>query len=58
MDYVIELLETQKKQLSRNVINQKLMQKDIRKGISELSKITEITKAIKVLKTKRYKYQK
>ncbi|WP_438425698.1 hypothetical protein [Aquimarina macrocephali] len=57
MDYVIELLEMKKRQLNREVMNQNLLQKDIRKGISELSKITEITKAIKVLKTKRYKYK-
>lgn len=57
MEYVIEMLETKKKKLRREIINQNLMQKNIRKGTSELSKITEITKAIKILKSKKNKYK-
>lgn len=57
MEYVIEMLETKKKKLRREIINQNLMRKNIRKGISELSKITEITKAIKILKSKKNKYK-
>ncbi|WP_159090841.1 hypothetical protein [Aquimarina aquimarini] len=58
MQYVIELLEVEKKQIDIKVRNHKLMQKDMKKAVSELSKITEIKKAIKILKSKhqRYKY--
>ncbi|WP_158237336.1 hypothetical protein [Aquimarina sp. MAR_2010_214] len=57
MDYAIELLEIKKWQLNREIMNKNLLQKDIRKGISELSKVTEITKAIKILKSKKYKHK-
>ena len=57
MEYVIELLEIRKKQLNREVIRKNLLRKDIRQGISELSKITEISRAIKILKAKKYHYK-
>jgi len=52
MQYAIETLEKEKKSIERNIRNNNLMQADIRKATQELSKITELKKAIKILKIK------
>lgn len=55
MLYVIQLLETEKKTIERNVRDNNLMQNSMKKAAQELSKITELKKAIKVLKNKNAK---
>ena len=50
--YAILILEKEKKTIERNIRDNKLMQSNMRKATQELSKITELKKAIKVLKIK------
>ncbi|WP_164914208.1 hypothetical protein [Aquimarina sediminis] len=57
MKYVIELLEAQKKIIDYKVRDQKLMRRDMKMAVAELSKITEIKKAIKILKSKTNKHR-
>lgn len=52
MLYAIKTLEKEKKSIERNIRENNLMQADMRKATSELSKITELKKAIKILKIK------
>lgn len=52
MQYVIQLLETEKKNIERNIRDNNLMQNSMKKAGQELSKITELKKAIKILKLK------
>ena len=58
MEYVIELLEAEKRQIGQKIRNQRLMEKDMKKAVTELAKVTEIKKAIKILKLKTNKYKK
>ena len=55
MDYVIQLLEQEKKVIERSIKEKGLMQTDIRKDAKELLKITQIKKALKILKLKNRK---
>ncbi len=52
MEYVIELLEENKKYLERNVIKTNLMQVDMQKATRDLKKVSELKRAIKILKSK------
>lgn len=56
MQYAIQALEKEKKTIERNIRSKNLMQSDMRKATKELAKITELKKAIKVLKIKNRKY--
>lgn len=55
MDYVIELLEENKKYLERNIRDNNLMQTNMRKATAELSQISQLKRAIKILKLKNNK---
>lgn len=55
MKYVIELLEENKKFLKRNVTKTNLMQDNMQKATRELKKISELKRAIKILKIKNRK---
>lgn len=55
MQYAVQTLEKEKRNLERNIKSNNLMQADMRKATEELSKITELKKAIKVLKSKNKK---
>lgn len=55
MDYVITLLEQEKKRIERHVRNTDLMQQDMEKAVRELTKVTAIKKAIKIIKLKNRK---
>lgn len=52
MKYAIQTLEKHIKTIDRNIRDNKLMLTNMRKATSEFSKITELKKAIKVLKLK------
>lgn len=52
MDYVIDLLKQNKKYLERHIKKVDLMQNDIHKATKELHRVTELKKAIKILKQK------
>lgn len=52
MDFAISLLNEHKKAIDRNIKSTDLMQKDMTIATSELAKVSEIKKAIKVLKSK------
>lgn len=52
MKYSINILESEKKRIDRNVKESSLMQKNIKEAMVELSKISELKKAIKILKQK------
>lgn len=53
MDFVIKLLETYKKEINKNIHTNDLMRTDMKKANEELSRITEIRKAIRILKSKK-----
>jgi hypothetical protein len=55
MEYVIELLEENKKYLERNVIKTNLMQINMQKATRDLKKVSELKRAIKILKLKNRK---
>jgi hypothetical protein len=55
MDYVIDMLEENKKYLERHIKKVGLMQTDMRKATKELHRVTELKKAIKILKQKQRK---
>lgn len=55
MDYVIKLLEGNKKQLERHIRDNNLMQKNMKKAAEELSHISQLKRAIKILKQKNRK---
>lgn len=55
MDYVIELLEENKKYLERHIRDNKLMQTNMQKATEELSQISQLKRAIKILKLKNRK---
>ncbi|MFD1631117.1 hypothetical protein [Pseudopedobacter beijingensis] len=50
MDYIISILEQEKNRINRRIYDENLMQKNMKAVTAELSKITEIKKAIKILK--------
>lgn len=50
MEFAINLLEEHKKAIDKSIKSTNLMQKDISKASQELSKISQLKKAIKVLK--------
>lgn len=52
MDYVIELLEENKKYLERHIRDNNLMQKNMKKASEELSHVSQLKRAIKILKLK------
>lgn len=55
MKYSINILESEKMRIDRSIKNNNLMNKDMRKAMAELSKISELKKAIKILKQKALK---
>ncbi|WP_158500335.1 hypothetical protein [Sphingobacterium sp. ML3W] len=55
MDYVIELLEKNKKYLERNIRDNKLMQTNMKKATEELGQVSQLKRAIKILKLKNKK---
>ncbi|MCL1650592.1 hypothetical protein M2T70_16645 [Elizabethkingia anophelis] len=55
MDYVIELLEENRKYLERHIRDNNLMQKDMKKATEELSQVSQLKRAIKILKLKNRK---
>lgn len=52
MKYAIQILETEKKNIERNIRDNNLMQDNMKKATQDFSKITELKKAIKILKLK------
>jgi hypothetical protein len=56
MNYVIQLLETEKKSIERSLRNNNLMHTDMQQAVKELAKITEIKRAVKMLKSKEKKW--
>ncbi|WP_226294419.1 hypothetical protein [Aquimarina algicola] len=54
MEEVIKILEEEKKHINNKVRANNLMKEDMKKAVAELSKITQIKKAIKILKLKKY----
>lgn len=57
MNYVIYILEREKKMIDREIRNDELMQQDMKKARIALSKINELKKAIKILKQKKKIYE-
>jgi len=55
MDYVIELLETHKKYLERNVRDQTMTRRDMKQASLELSHINQLKRVLKLLKVKNTK---
>lgn len=51
MEYAINLLQEHKKAIDKNVKSSDLMRKDISRASQELAKVSELKKAIKILKT-------
>lgn len=52
MDFVIKLLEKEKKIIAQQIHEEDLMHKNMKEATLQLKRITEIKKAIKVLKAK------
>ena len=52
MTYVIKLLETEKTSIERSMKAGDLMRRDMKRASEEFRKLTEIKKALKVLKAK------
>jgi len=52
MEYVIELLEKERKHLERNVRDQDLMHKNMNQATLQLKYINELKRAVKILKGK------
>lgn len=55
MEYAIGLLEKNRKHLERQLKRANLMQSDIHRAIQELHRVTELKRAIKILKQKQRK---
>lgn len=55
MKYAIELLEENKKFLEKNIIKTNLMQVNMQKATRDLKKVSELKRAIKILKIKNRK---
>ncbi|MGO1723017.1 hypothetical protein FM107_11070 [Sphingobacterium sp. JB170] len=55
MEYVIELLEENKKYLERNIRDNNLMQSNMKKATEQLSQVSQLKRAIKILKLKNNK---
>ena len=55
MEYVIRVLEENKKYLEFTIKRTNLMQSNLHKATRDLKKITELKKAIKILKLKHRK---
>lgn len=55
MEYVIQILQREKKSIERHIRNTNLMQTDMKEAVQELTKITAIKKAIKIIKLKNRK---
>lgn len=55
MDYVIKLLEENQRYLERHIRDNNLMQKNMKKAAEELSHISQLKRAIKILKQKNRK---
>ncbi len=55
MDYVITLPEQEKRRIERQVRNTDLMPQDMGEAVRELTKVTAIIKAIKIIKLKNRK---
>lgn len=55
MDYVIELLEENKKYLERNIRDNNLMQINMKKATEQLGQISQLKRAVKILKLKNNK---
>lgn len=52
MDYAIQLLENEKKLLENNIREQNLMRKNMKQATQDMKNISELKRAVKVLKTK------
>ncbi len=52
MDYVIEVLEKEKKVLEGSIRNEDLLHKDMKQATRYMKNIQELKRAIKVLKAK------
>lgn len=52
MDFVIELLEENKKYLERNIRDNNLMQNNMKKATEQLGQVSQLKRAIKILKLK------
>lgn len=52
MDFAIELLQTSRKRIEKDIKSNSLMQKNMNEATRELSKLSELKRAIKILKTK------
>lgn len=55
MQYAIQLLEKEKKVLERNIRYNNLMHNNMNKDSEQLRQITQIKKAVKILKNKNKK---
>ena len=55
MDFVIDLLQSHQKEIDRNVKINDLMQKDMRMATLELTKVSQLKRAIKILTIKQRK---
>ena len=55
MQFAIQTLEKERKMIERNIRKNNLMNKDRKLATLELSKITELKKAIQILKIKNRK---
>lgn len=55
MQYVIQLLEAEQKSIDRDIRDNKLMQTNMKKATLQLSRLSELKKAIKILKLKEKK---
>lgn len=55
MDYVIELLAENKKYLERHIRDSKLMHVNMQKATVELNRVSQLKRAIKILKLKNKK---
>ena len=52
MQYAIQILEKERKMIERNIRKKDLMKNDMKEATQEFSRITELKKAIKILKIK------
>lgn len=52
MQYTIQILEKEKQLIERSIRENSLMQNNMKKATQDFSKITELKKAIKILKLK------
>lgn len=52
MEYVIELLEDNKRYLERYIRDNNIMQKDMKQAAQQMGQINQLKRAIKILKLK------